>query len=164
MTDTTRPLRFALALLIAIPALVPVARAGAIDELMKRQRNGYWETSIRGADGRPMAFCVTDTVKVGALRQTRDAMMQLGCRTDRDVVSGDRFEMQLACRGADANVGSFRVTMKGEMRGDYFASNGTISGGGPLVQAIAASPDLRRSEWRWKRPCAANEKPGLQRG
>ena len=158
---TDRRLHLVLAALAAVPVL---AHGGAIDELMKRQRNGYWETSIQGPNGRPLAFCVTDKVKVGAVRQTRDAMAKLGCRTDRDVVAGDRFEVVLACASPDANVGTFRVTMKGEMRGDYFASTGAVSGGGPLVQALAASPDLRRSEWRWKRPCAASEKPGLQGG
>lgn len=164
MTNANRTMPAMLALLLCAGAPATSASAGAIDELMARQRNGFWETTIRGANGKPMSFCVTDKVKVGAIRQTREAMTKLGCRTDRDVVAGDRFELQLACASPEATVGSFRVTMKGEMRGDYFASAGTVTGGGPLVQAIAASPDLRRSEWRWKRPCAANEKPGLQAG
>lgn len=158
------PLPAAAAALLAVAALAPVARASTIEELTRRQSNGLWEASIRGGNGRPLAFCVTDHVKVAALRQTREAMAQFGCRTDRDVVAGDRFEMRLACSNPDPNVGTFHVTMTGEMRPRFLRGAGTITGGGPLVQVFARSPELRGFEWRWVRPCLPGEKPGLQAG
>jgi len=146
--------------LIALAGLMVAgtASSGTIDEVLMRQKNGMWETT--SATGSKSLFCVTDSVKVGAQKQTLESMKQLGCRTVKDVVSGDDYEIHLDC--ANPTFGKFQMTMKGTVRANYMSDSGTITGGGEFMQSLAKNPDLQGAEWRWLRPCKAGEKPGLQ--
>lgn len=134
------------------------ASSGTLDEALMRQKSGMWEA--RSASGKTLLFCVTDSVKVGAQTQTLESMKQLGCKTVKDVVSGDDYELHLDC--ANPTFGKFQMTMKGTVRSDYMTSVGTITGGGEFIQAMSKNPDLQGEEWRWLRSCKAGEKPGLQ--
>jgi len=145
--------------LTAAAALFAAAtHAGTIEDVLMRQKNGLWESTVAG--GQKLLFCVTDSVKVGAQKQTLESMQQLGCKTMKDVVSGDDYEIRLDC--ASPTLGKFQMTMEGTVRSDYMTSRGSFVGGGELIQSLAADPNLKGEEWRWLRPCKANERPGLQ--
>lgn len=147
-----------LAVGIAASSIAGLVHAGTIDEVLMRQKNGMWETV--SATGTKTFFCVTDSVKVGAQKQTLESMTQLGCRTVKDVVNGDDYEMHLDCD--HPTFGKFQMTMKGTVRATYMSDSGTIKGGGEFIQSLARNPELQGAEWRWLRPCKAGEKPGLQ--
>jgi hypothetical protein len=134
------------------------ASSGTIDDVLMRQKNGMWETT--SATGKKTLFCVTDSVKVGAQKQTLESMKELGCRTVKDVVKGDDYELHHDC--ANPTFGKFQMTMKGTVRSDFMSNSGTITGGGEFIQSLAKNPELQGEEWRWLRPCRAGEKPGLQ--
>jgi hypothetical protein len=138
------------------------AQAGAIEEVMKRQNNGMWEMKPPGGKAKPMLFCVTDDTKIDGLRETREAVKDLGCKTEKDTLSGDRYEIVLACSSADPNVGNFRMVMSGTARSDYMTGETVITGGGPMIRMLFPKGKEGGGENRWVRPCKAGEKPGLQ--
>lgn len=144
--------------LLAALLMAAAAQAGTIDDVLMRQKNGLWESTLAG--GKKLHFCVTDAVKVGAQKQTLDSMQELGCKTVKDVVRGDDYEIHLDC--ASPTLGKFKMTMQGTVRSDYMSSRGSFIGGGELIQSLAADPSLKGEEWRWLRPCKPGEKAGLQ--
>jgi hypothetical protein len=152
----------ALALAALLALLAPAARAGALDEIMKMQKNGLWEMQVPGQKGPPLLFCVNDTNKIGGLQQTRDAVTSLGCKSDKDTLSGDRYEIALSCASANPQVGNFRMVMKGTARPDYQSGTTTVTGGGRMIQMLFPNGKEGGGENRWLRPCRADEKPGLQ--
>lgn len=143
-------------------ALAPAAQAGALDDVMKMQKNGMWELKVPFQNGKPLLFCVNDNTKIGGLQQTRDAVKSLGCKTEKDALSGDQYEIALACSNADPNLGNFRMVMKGTARPDYQSGTTTVTGGGKMIQMLFPSGKEGGGENRWMRPCRADEKPGLQ--
>jgi hypothetical protein len=142
--------------------LATTARASALDDIMKMQKNGLWEMHIPGQKGKPLLFCVNDTTKIGGLQQTRDAVKSLGCKSDRDQLSGDQYEIALTCTNANPQVGNFRMVMKGTARPDYQSGTTTVTGGGQMIQMLFPNGKEGGGENRWVRPCRADEKPGLQ--
>jgi len=117
-----------------------------------------------GYAGKPYLFCVTDTTKIGGLREAQQAVASLGCGTEKDVLEGDQYEIVLTCTSANPEVGSFRMVMKGTARADYQSGTAAVTGGGRMVQSLFPSGKEDGGESRWLRPCAAHEKPGLQEG
>jgi hypothetical protein len=157
--------RTATALLAALATALGwagTASAGVYDDVMKLQKNGMWELKHPGKAGRPMLFCVTDTTKIGGLKDTQEAVKSLGCKTEKESLKGDQYEIALACNNADPNVSSFRMVMKGTARSDYLSGTTTVTGGGPLIKALFPANKEGGGENRWIRPCNAGEKPGLQ--
>lgn len=148
-------------LIALVMLVVTAAHAGVIDDVMKMQKNGMWEIQPPGLKGAPLLFCVDDTTKIGGLDQTRESMKSLGCKTEKDSLKGDQYEIALACNSADPNVGSFRMVMKGTARPDYQSGTTTVSGGGKMIQALFGGKELGGAN-RWLRPCKTGEKPGLQ--
>ncbi len=146
----------------ALASLAPPAHGGAIEEVMKLQRNGLWEMKVPGAAGKPMLFCVTDSTKIGGLAETLEAVKSLGCRTEKDSLRGDQYEIVLSCNHPDPNVGSFRMAMKGTARADYLGGTTVVTGGGPMIRSLFPSGREGGGENRWLRPCGPGEKPGLQ--
>jgi hypothetical protein len=138
------------------------ASAGALDEVMKMQKNGMWELQVPFQKGKPLLFCVNDSTKIGGLQQTRDAVKNLGCKTEKDSLSGDQYEIALACSNADPNIGNFRMVMKGTARLDYQSGTTTVTGGGKMIQMLFPSGKEGGGENRWVRTCRTDEKPGLQ--
>ena len=149
---------------VVLPLAASAVSAGAIDEVMKLQRNGMWEMKPPGYAGKPYLFCVTDTTKIGGLRETQQAVASLGCRTEKDVLKGDQYEIVLNCSSANPEVGSFRMVMKGTARADYQSGTTVVTGGGRMVQALFPTGNEGGGESRWLRPCGAREKPGPQEG
>lgn len=145
-----------------LAATAAIAHAGALEDVMKMQKNGMWEMKLPGDEGKPMLFCVTDTTKIGGLKETQEAVKSLGCKTDKDSLKGDQYEITLACSNADPNVGNFRMVMKGTARSDFQSGTTTITGGGPMIKGLFPSGKEGGGENRWLRPCKAGEKPGLQ--
>lgn len=140
------------------------ASAGALEDVMKMQKNGMWELKLPGNKGKPLLFCVTDTTKIGGLKETQESVKSLGCKTEKDSLKGDQYEIVLACTNADPNVGNFRMVMNGTARTDYMSGSTTVSGGGKMIQMLFPSGKEGGGENRWIRPCKAGEKPGLQEG
>lgn len=140
------------------------ACAGALDDVMRMQKNGMWEMQPPGHKGPPLLFCVDDANKIGGLQQTREAMKSLGCRTEKDALNGDRYEIALACSNKDPNVGNFRMLMQGTARPDYQSGTTTVTGGGKMIQMLFPKGTEGGGENRWIRPCKGGEKPGLQEG
>jgi hypothetical protein len=138
------------------------AAAGAIDEVMKMQKNGMWEMKPPGQKGKPLLFCVTNSTKIGGLEETRKAVASLGCKTEKDSLKGEQYEIALACSNADPNLGNFRMVMKGTARSDYQSGDTVITGGGKMIQMLFPSGKEGGGENRWLRPCKAGEQPGLQ--
>ncbi len=138
------------------------AGAGALDDVMKMQKNGMWELKVPFQNGKPLLFCVNDNTKIGGLQQTRDAVKTLGCKTEKDALSGDQYEIALACSNADPNLGNFRMVMKGTARPDFQSGTTTVTGGGKMIQMLFPSGKEGGGENRWVRACRADEKPGLQ--
>ena len=129
--------RFAMALFAVV--LVPTAHAGAIDDVMKMQKNGLWEIKPPGHTGAPLQFCVTDTTKIGGLRQTQDAVKSLGCKTEKDVLKGGQYEIALNCSSPQPEVGNFRMVMTGSARPDFQSGKTTVTGGGRMIQMLFPS-------------------------
>ncbi|MDZ7651286.1 MAG: hypothetical protein U5L03_01300 [Burkholderiaceae bacterium] len=140
------------------------SNAGALDDVMKMQKNGMWELKLPGQKGKPLLFCVTDTTKIGGLKETQESVKSLGCKTEKESLKGDQYEIVLACSNADPNLGNFRMVMKGTARPDYSSGTTTVTGGGPMIKGLFPSGQEGGSEDRWLRPCKAGEKPGLQEG
>lgn len=138
------------------------AQAGALEEVMKMQKNGMWEMKPPGGKAKPMLFCVTADTKIGGLEETRNAVASLGCKTEKDTLSGDRYEIVLACSNADPDVGNFRMVMKGTARPDYMTGETVITGGGQMIRMLFPQGKEGGGENRWLRPSKAGEKPGLQ--
>ena len=136
--------------------------AGALEEVMKMQKNGMWEMKPPGGKAKPFLFCVTDGAKIGGLEETRKAVASLGCKTEKDSLNGDRYEIVLACSNADPNLGNFRMVMTGTARSDYQSGETVITGGGKMMQMLFPNGKEGGGENRWVRPCKAGEKPGLQ--
>lgn len=149
-------------LIALVMLVVTAAHAGVIDDVMKMQKNGMWELKVPFQNGKPLLFCVNDNTKIGGLQQTRDAVKSLGCKTEKDTLSGDQYEIALACSNADPNLGNFRMVMKGTARPDYQSGTTTVTGGGKMIQMLFPSGKEGGGENRWMRPCRADEKPGLQ--
>ena len=147
---------------VVLPFIGSAAAAGAIDEVMKLQRNGMWEMKPPGYAGKPYFFCVTDTTKIGGLREAQQAVASLGCRTEKDVLKADQYEIVLNCSSANPEVGSFRMVMSGTARADYQSGTTVATGGGRMVRALFPTGKEGGGESRWLRPCGAHEKPGLQ--
>lgn len=147
---------------LALAGTTILAHAGGLDEVMKMQKNGMWELKPPAAMGKPVLFCVTDTTRIGSLKETREAVASLGCKTVEDTLKGDRYEIELDCRNADPNVGNFRMSMKGTARPDFQSGTTTVTGGGPMIRGLFPSGKAGDGELRWLRPCKAGEKPGLQ--
>lgn len=137
----------------------PAAHADAVSEIFQRQRPGLWESKPASPGAAPLRICATEKTKAGGLQLTLDSLQQLGCRRVRDEVDGDRFRIELKCASANPDLGNFEMSMEGVVRADYMRSRGDIRGGGPLIQAMARSPELRANEWRWVRPCTASDSP-----
>jgi hypothetical protein len=152
--------RFAVALFAVVFA--PAAHAGAIEDVMRMQKNGLWELKPPGHAGAPLQFCVTDTTKIGGLRETQDAVKSLGCRTERDALKGDQYEIALNCSSPQPEVGNFRMVMTGSARPDFQSGKTTVTGGGRMIQMLFPSGKEGGGENRWVRPCKPDEKPGLQ--
>jgi hypothetical protein len=152
------------AVVAVVLPLASAASAGAIDEVMKLQRNGMWEMKPPGYAGKPYLFCVTDTTKIGGLRETQQAVAGLGCRMEKDVLKGDQYEIVLNCGSANPEVGNFRMEMRGTARADYQSGTTAVTGGGRMVRSLFPGGKGGGGESRWLRPCAAHEKPGLQEG
>jgi hypothetical protein len=138
------------------------ASAGTIEEVMKMQKNGMWEMKLPGHKGKALLFCVTDTTKIGGLKETQDAVASLGCKTEKDSLKGNQYEIELACRNADPNVGNFRMLMKGTAGPELQSGTTTVTGGGTMIKMLFPSGNEGGGESRWIRPCKAGEKPGLQ--
>lgn len=147
---------------VAIAGASPCASAGALEDVMKMQKNGMWEMKLPGDKGKPLLFCVTDTTKIGGLKETAEAVKSLGCKAEKDSLKGDQYEIALACSSADPNVGNFRMVMKGTARSDYMSGTSSVTGGGPMIQGLFPTGKEGGGENRWVRPCRAGEKPGLQ--
>lgn len=147
---------------VGLAGLSATASAGTIDDVMKMQKNGMWEMKPPGFTGKPYQFCVTDTTKIGGLEETRKAVASLGCKTERDALRGDQYEIALACSHANPEIGNFRMLMKGTARSDYQSGTTTVTGGGRMIQMLFPSGKEGGGENRWLRPCKAGEKPGLQ--
>jgi hypothetical protein len=152
--------RFAVALFGVVFA--SAAHAGAIEDVMRMQKNGLWELKPPGHAGAPLQFCVTDTTKIGGLRETQDAVKSLGCRTERDALKGDQYEIALNCSSPQPEVGNFRMVMTGSARPDFQSGKTTVTGGGRMIQMLFPSGKEGGGENRWVRPCKPDEKPGLQ--
>jgi hypothetical protein len=152
--------RFAVALFAVVFA--SAAHAGAIEDVMRMQKNGLWELKPPGHAGAPLQFCVTDTTKIGGLRETQDAVKSLGCRTERDALKGDQYEIALNCSSPQPEVGNFRMVMTGSARPDFQSGKTTVTGGGRMIQMLFPSGKEGGGENRWVRPCKPDEKPGLQ--
>lgn len=147
--------------LATLCAAAPVS-AGMLDDVMKMQKNGMWEMKPPGNKGKPLLFCVTDSTKMGGLKETQQAVKELGCKVEKESLSGDQYETALNCRSPDPNVGNFRMVMKGTARSDYQSGTTTVTGGGPMIQMLFPGGKEGGGESRWIRPCNAGEKPGLQ--
>jgi len=147
---------------VVLACAAAIAHAGVLDDVMKMQRNGLWELKLPGDKGKPHLFCVTDSTKVGGLKETQEAVKSLGCKTEKETLTGDQYEIALACSNADPNVGNFRMVMKGTARSDVQSGTTTVIGGGPLIKGLFPSGQEGGGESRWLRPCKAGEKPGLQ--
>jgi hypothetical protein len=131
------------------------------EEIVTRQRNGMWEIRRVGSSQPPSLFCVTDEAKLDARVETDKAVKQLGCERQTEAVDGDRFELHWRCDSDNPTLGRFEITSKGTLSSDQLRFESAVSGGGPLIQAIA--PTLNGTqEWRWLRPCRPGDKPGLQ--
>jgi hypothetical protein len=157
---TIRMSRLAIAVLACAPA--PFVHAGTLDDVVKMQKNGLWELRVPGQAGKPLLFCVNDENKIGGLQQTRNAVKSLGCKPEKEVLSGDQFELVLSCASANPQLGNFRMVMKGTARPDYQSSMTTVTGGGQMIQTLFPQGKEGGGENRWLRPCRADEKPGLQ--
>lgn len=153
-----------LATLVASLGAAPTASAGVLDDVIKIQKNGMWEMKLPGGKGKPLLFCVTDTIKIGGLKETHEAVKSLGCKTEKESLKGNQYEIALACSNPDPNVGNFRMVINGTARSDYMTGVTTIAGGGPMIKALFPSAKEGGGENRWLRPCKAGEKPGLQEG
>jgi|DewCreStandDraft_4_1066084.scaffolds.fasta_scaffold126641_2 hypothetical protein len=153
-----------LAVLVTSLGGAGTASAGALEDVMKMQKNGMWEMKPPGTKGKPLLFCVTDAIKIGGLKETQEAVKDLGCKTEKDTLKGDRYEIVLACSSADPNVGNFRMVMKGTARSDYQSGTTTVTGGGQMIRMLFPKGEEGGGENRWIRPCKAGEKPGLQEG
>jgi hypothetical protein len=147
---------------VVLACATAIAQAGALDDVMNMQKNGMWEMKPPGYTGKPYQFCVTDTTKIGGLKETQGAVASLGCKTEKDSLKGDQYEIELNCRNADPNVGNFRMVMKGTARSDFQNGTTTVTGGGPMIRGLFPSGKEGGGENRWLRPCKAGEKPGLQ--
>lgn len=157
------PIPFGLFLTAAVLASgASPASAGAIEDVMKMQKNGMWEMKPPGHTGKPFLFCVTHAVKIGGLKETVEAVRSLGCRTEQDTLRGDQYEVVLDCRSPEPDVGNFRMVIKGTARPDYQSGTTMVTGGGPLIKRLFPSGKKGGGESRWLRPCKAGEKPGLQ--
>ncbi len=153
-----------LAVMVTALGTAGAASAGVLEDVMKMQKNGMWEIRLPGDKGKPLLFCVTDSTKIGGLKETQEAVKDLGCKTEKESLKGDQYEIGLTCSNADPNVGNFRMVMKGTARSDYMSGTTTTTGGGPMIKALFPSGKEGGGENRWIRPCRAGEKPGLQEG
>jgi hypothetical protein len=153
-----------LAVMVTALGTAGAASAGVLEDVMKMQKNGMWEIRLPGDKGKPLQFCVTDSTKIGGLKETQEAVKDLGCKTEKESLRGDQYEIALTCSNADPNVGNFRMVMKGTARSDYMSSTTTTTGGGPMIKALFPSGKEGGGENRWIRACKAGEKPGLQEG
>jgi Protein of unknown function (DUF3617) len=151
-----------LAVLVTALGTAGTASAGVLEDVMKIQKNGMWEMKLPGDKGKPFLFCVTDTTKIGGLKETQEAVKELGCKTEKEWLKGDQYEIALACSNPDPNVGNFRMVMNGTARSDYISGTATTTGGGPMIKGLFPTGKEGGSENRWIRPCKAGERPGLQ--
>ena len=156
--------RYAISLLVSVTVSFGAAgtvSAGAVDEAMKGMKNGMWEMKVF-ANKVPLLFCVTDTTKIDGLGQTRESMKSLGCKTERDELKGDQYEIVLVCSNANPSVGNFRMVTKGTVRPDYQSNVTTVIGGGPMIKGLFPAGKDSVGESRWLRACKVGEEPGLQ--
>ncbi|MCS6921652.1 MAG: hypothetical protein NZM07_07045 [Elioraea sp.] len=156
--------RTVMALLAALAASLGAAgtaSAGAYDEITRMQKNGMWELRPPAGKGKPVLFCVTDSTKIGALDTMREVVGDM-CKTEKDSLRGDQYEIVMACSSKDPDVGNFRMVMKGTARPDYQTGTTTVSGGGKMIQMLFPTGNEGGGEFRWLRPCKAGEKPGPQ--
>lgn len=152
-------MRWSLLLALAVPAAAP--HASALAELFALQRDGLWEAYAAGNPTPLRRYCITDAVRLDAVKATADAFATMGCKPEQETVKGESFEISYACSNANPDLGDFRLLMSGSAGPNQLSVTTRLSGGGRMIQAMAPATNTTE-EWRRARDCLPTEPPGLQ--
>ena len=107
-------MRWSILLALAVPAAS--SHASALQDLFALQRNGLWEAYAPGNPTPLRRYCISDDVRLDAVKATTDAFASLGCKPGQETVKGDAFEISYACSNANPDVGNFGLAAKGARR------------------------------------------------
>jgi hypothetical protein len=152
-------MRWSILLVLAVPAAS--SHASALQELFALQRNGLWEAYAPGNPTPLRRYCISDEVRLDAVKATTDAFASLGCKPGQETVKGDAFEISYACTNVNPDVGNFGLRMFGSAGPNEMSVTTELSGGGRMIQSMA--PGVNATEaWRRVRDCLPTERPGLQ--
>ena len=152
-------MRWSLLLALALPVAAP--HASALDDLFALQRDGLWEAYAPGNPTPVRRYCITEAVRLDAVKATADAFATMGCKPGQETVKGESFEVSYACSNANPELGDFHLLMSGSAGPNQLSVTTRLSGGGRMIQSMATAANTTE-EWRRTRDCLPTEEPGMQ--